>query len=69
MGIEKVGITIGKEINALMKTSSGKSLLATKPTNLNNIGLNFTSELKHDSLKLSETSKFIKDLFCNHETS
>lgn len=51
MGIEKVGVNIGKEIIAWAKT--GKGLLATRPVKVNILGLQYVPALEKDVVQLS----------------
>ena len=60
MGLEKVGINIGKEIIA--RTRTGKSLLATRPVKINTRELKYAPELKADTLQISEIQLLFRDL-------
>ena len=53
MGLEKVGMTVGKEIMAWTRTS-GKSLLATRPIKINTCGLKYAPALEKDVLQISK---------------
>lgn len=69
MGLQKVGTTISKEIITWIQMGGSKSLLATRPVKINTVGLKYTPKINADTLELSETSNFIKNLYQNHETS
>ena len=60
MGLEKVGVDIGKEIIAWART--GKSLLATRPVKINTRELKYAPELKADTLQISEIQLLFRDL-------
>lgn len=51
MGIEKVGLQLGKEITAW--TRSGKSLLATTPVKINTAGLRLAPQIEKDVVETS----------------
>lgn len=51
MGIEKIGINIGKEIIAWSRT--GKSLLATRPVKINTQGLRYVPALEKDVVQFT----------------
>ncbi len=61
MGIEKIGASIGKEIIAWTRTS-GKSLLATRPTKVNIQGLEYARRLERDTvhIKHRNLTSFLK---------
>lgn len=48
MGLEKIGLNLGKEIIAWAR--SGKSLLATRPVKVNIVGLKLAPQLEGDTL-------------------
>ena len=57
MGIGKIGTTIGKEIIAWTRTC-GKSMLATRPVNVNTVGLKYIPTASH-CIKTNEISHII----------
>ena len=59
MGLEKVGINIGKEIIAWART--GKSLLATKPVKVNIQGLKYAPQLEKDTFQNLKKVEFDKN--------
>lgn len=62
MGLEKIGLYLGKEIIALARTGTSKSLLATKPVKVNTTGLKLAPQLESDVVNVTKNATSIENL-------